>query len=918
MLTSVREMRLKSGKDIRMIPDTLSLRIKGNYEWMLARISPEELVHLILEIPQPEGQPGEMAAIPYKIQNSRNSLITIINHLVNRLSFCHTASFTYSDTVYAENMLRRLGIRNPTVFIRQVQQIRQVDIQREKLQMVCREKKEMQQEWQSWLETSIKEQKIREYLEQRKEERKTYFLQESVFRRLHTAELTEKLIHIYGSSQTGRMDWQMLYLAQQSQCCQNIRLERETSWLPEQPNSLAQRNPYEFVQRQSQQEPGQLGQEGDSGQTVKHLYSQMAAAALFYLTDKFFYGKQVQYMAEHRQERYLSMTRWTEITEEACRSAAVSVERFWVYYREEGSRLDSGENTLQETYNRYQRELVCMELLEQQNLAGVIEFLQGEMTRYRRSASRQESGMENQQRQIERKIELLSRSDTHAVSEKPEQRIRNEKEAERWAGKIHRRNGKEAERWAEKIHRRNEKEAERWAEKIHRKEEKDRTEDANSKERNGEVKTKGQGSRRKRKTLRQELELEKRRQEKPVSELEKRQQENFISELEKCRQDPPFLEVENHRMEGVVQNPENSVPLDLAVQAAEKTKKTEPEKLRQDLEYLVQGKISMQQKDSHIYEIKSEALKEAPESQEWNPGELEGKEETVRKKTAGAELELLKQKHIYPTDRNLEAAYPEKESVQEKKMEEGTGLKDCLDRINKENQRRYEIWKTGKEQEEPETSRYEPDVEKTRSQALKFLFSGETEAEMVSSVLPAEGLPDSVQLENIPKKAPREIQSDHAGENKSDISEKAEMVQENIMEIYTKFQNRLLEEHTADISLAQNREQEKLGLVYRQNVPQIMQQEHEAPQKQFPKEEDKSRETKTEKQRQEQQLIRQVKESQQEVLQHGALQPQTEYLERIVEQKVQQKLHQQVNELTDKVYGKLERRLKGEKKRRGY
>ena len=129
MLTIKTNMEFKSLTPICRTSDPFAEKIMGEYKLMRADFDPEELLHLITSSPDIYYNEGSVTNLinDNRVVNNQNIKLDVINNMINRIMFSGTVKPTYRDTVYVENVLRKLGITDVKQFLRQVNLIENED-----------------------------------------------------------------------------------------------------------------------------------------------------------------------------------------------------------------------------------------------------------------------------------------------------------------------------------------------------------------------------------------------------------------------------------------------------------------------------------------------------------------------------------------------------------------------------------------------------------------------------------------------------------------------------------------------------------------------------------------------------------------------------------------------------------------------
>lgn len=124
---------LKAPLELRCNPAMISSheafyhRITGNYGLLASGIDKEDLLHVVtapLEFYLEEGQVTRIAQNT-NIQNRQETKLEIINNFLNRIAVMEEANLTYQDRVFITDVLKKLGVREENRFMKQVFRLRQ-------------------------------------------------------------------------------------------------------------------------------------------------------------------------------------------------------------------------------------------------------------------------------------------------------------------------------------------------------------------------------------------------------------------------------------------------------------------------------------------------------------------------------------------------------------------------------------------------------------------------------------------------------------------------------------------------------------------------------------------------------------------------------------------------------------------------
>ncbi|MCL2035969.1 MAG: hypothetical protein FWG83_01100 [Oscillospiraceae bacterium] len=107
--------------------DPFYSRISGNYSIINSKFTAEDLFFLINTPPEIPEFPIESGGINIQsnVSNSRSFSLNVLNNVVNRILFSDDSSYTYQDEVYISSFLRKIGVEDVSLFMRQVRELRQ-------------------------------------------------------------------------------------------------------------------------------------------------------------------------------------------------------------------------------------------------------------------------------------------------------------------------------------------------------------------------------------------------------------------------------------------------------------------------------------------------------------------------------------------------------------------------------------------------------------------------------------------------------------------------------------------------------------------------------------------------------------------------------------------------------------------------
>ena len=125
MLTVKEPIRLQCAAGRIAVRDDFGDRIRENYSLLSVQFTPKELLLLLSAPPEEqEEQPGMTTLVTQnKVSMYQGVSLEVVNHIVNRILLTQHTPFTYQDTVYISSMLRKTGVTDVSLFMRQVRQM---------------------------------------------------------------------------------------------------------------------------------------------------------------------------------------------------------------------------------------------------------------------------------------------------------------------------------------------------------------------------------------------------------------------------------------------------------------------------------------------------------------------------------------------------------------------------------------------------------------------------------------------------------------------------------------------------------------------------------------------------------------------------------------------------------------------------
>lgn len=265
MLTIHSPLKLRCQEHMETMPHDLEEKIRGNYSLMSAKLHREDLIHLTAATPEVYFAGGEVGILNQNVRVEQQEFrLDVINNLMNRVFLSHTDNFHYQDTVYVENILRKLGIHDVQGFLRQVQDI--LSERRENYWLA--ELYESSREQLRELFSAERETRAELRQEERQEAAETasaWHLHEAIYKRLSTSRIYQEVAaHSVGLTDNSRSIFRTeMRVAEQAALIQNFRLHEAKNELLQQEFPLAyyHANRYELIDDEAEERgDGQVAQ----------------------------------------------------------------------------------------------------------------------------------------------------------------------------------------------------------------------------------------------------------------------------------------------------------------------------------------------------------------------------------------------------------------------------------------------------------------------------------------------------------------------------------------------------------------------------------------------------------------------------------------------------------------------------------
>lgn len=350
MLTIRTPIELKNDPSILTMTDAFAARIGANYEQMTARLSPEELLHLISAPPEiylAEGGTHSFVDLTNNVQ-SQELKLSMINNVLNRVLVMDGRRMTYQDEVFIYNTLRKLGVTDVSQFVRQVRLLQEETNSRNELIDLYWSHQEEISELTAYYEQLRGEQQAKGEAQEEAGESSVLWLHESIMNRLKTGAVYQELRN-YLTQQAGGtfyLNRQELQVGEQSVSAEYILLNRLKNRTTESEVPLVYNhlNAYE------------LGDEttyvSHAGQTV----SQIVQAVLLQAVDQV-------YALRYDEIKNSSRSVWYELANAVYETAANTFERFEAYHNRTQLQHTDIEEYHSDIQNYRQQEISALEHL---------------------------------------------------------------------------------------------------------------------------------------------------------------------------------------------------------------------------------------------------------------------------------------------------------------------------------------------------------------------------------------------------------------------------------------------------------------------------------------------------------------------------------------------------------------------------
>ncbi len=200
MLTINPPLTLVCSQNRMKLHEDLNEKILGNYQQMSESVRREELLFLTSQPPEIYFQEGGGTSILTEVNTTANQEIRldVVNNLVNRIMLSGTTNFSYQDSVYISNTLRKLGITDVSNFMKQVRNLQEEKKENIRLLSLYEENKTLlknlfaSEDKRQEEKTGSKEGSV--------SETKNYYLHEDIYTRLQTGQIYEMVSSFAGNT----------------------------------------------------------------------------------------------------------------------------------------------------------------------------------------------------------------------------------------------------------------------------------------------------------------------------------------------------------------------------------------------------------------------------------------------------------------------------------------------------------------------------------------------------------------------------------------------------------------------------------------------------------------------------------------------------------------------------------------------
>lgn len=291
MLTITAPIELKCKAPENSMHEGFYHRIADQYSMMSINLTPEDLLHVMTTPPQYYFGGGDEMNIfqQTNVNAHEENKLEVINNLVNRIMVSESAQLTYQDRVYITDVIQKLGIRNVSEFMHQVNQLKQEQNNTNQLiDLYWNHLGELRQ----FVENYKTEQGDSHITEEITEQKEILHLHEDILNRLQTGAIYQTLQNFNNRTQG---DWNItnteLALSEQYRTAQNILLQKLQS------EARGEKTPL-IYRHENYYEDQQLTQEQITEENIRN---QVSSAVLLNLIDNVYQSRNEQLMRKGDQ-----------------------------------------------------------------------------------------------------------------------------------------------------------------------------------------------------------------------------------------------------------------------------------------------------------------------------------------------------------------------------------------------------------------------------------------------------------------------------------------------------------------------------------------------------------------------------------------------------------------------------------------
>lgn len=252
MLTIHTPIGLTVDPTILTINDQFTKRLIGNYQIIGNGLEPEDMLHFVSEPPEVYLAEGGMTALVDQktIYENQNLKLDVINNVLNRILVADTYPMSYQDTVFVENILKKIGVTDVQAFMKQVQNLSEETKNVSYLTDLYWSEREAVSGLLEYRQQQAKEAKAASDDIEAQTQENVLWLHQQIMNRLQTGALYQELRnYLYTSSDHRQIiSRSEMQIAEQTVTAQNILLNklRNYTMMEEQPLVYHYMNAYEM------------------------------------------------------------------------------------------------------------------------------------------------------------------------------------------------------------------------------------------------------------------------------------------------------------------------------------------------------------------------------------------------------------------------------------------------------------------------------------------------------------------------------------------------------------------------------------------------------------------------------------------------------------------------------------------------